>query len=285
MRTNGYFTLHRYEIPVTKLNETISLLPFGDVHRDSPLCHVEKWKDFLSWAKSKKRALYLGMGDYNDLGSTTERNILLNPALHESSKKSLEDLYKNNTDRFAKEIGFMNGRLIGLIEGNHFSMLSNGTTTTQRLADKLDTKYLGCMSIIRLSFKYGYKRASVDIVAHHGRGAGRLLGSSLNKVQQMAEAVNGNIYLMGDDHKKLTGMCTKLEVQDDKKGGLKLHHKKQIFLRTGSFLKGYEDGQVSYVADGMMNPTDLGTVKVELTPRRDYKNGEDLFYIDLHASI
>ena len=155
------------------------------------------------------------------------------------------------------------------------------------MCDAMNTKYLGCMSVIRLSLRYGKKVSSIDIVAHHGRGAGRMLGSSLNGVQKMAETVHGNIYLQGDDHRKLVGMTTKLEISSTKNGEIKLKHMKQIFLRTGSFLDSHLDGRSSYVVDANMNPTDLGVVKIELTPKEmPYKErGSGQFYVDIHASI
>jgi len=289
LRTTGIFTLHRYEIEVKKLNEPIYLIPFGDVHRDSSMCNVEKWHEFLGWAKKKQRCLFLGMGDYVDLASTSERALLGNKLLHDSTLETLNQIYIKHSAKFVKEIDFMRGKLIGLIEGNHYGQLDNGTTTTQRMCDSLNTKYLGCMSVIRLSISYGHKRTSIDIVAHHGRGAGRMLGSSLNGVQKMAETVHGNIYLQGDDHRKLVGMTTKLDVESTKTGGITLRHMKQIFLRTGSFLDSHVDGRASYVVDANMNPTDLGVVKIELTPkllsRAGGKECAGMFYCDIHASI
>jgi len=253
------------------------------------MCDVERWKEFLSWAKGKKNCLFLGMGDYVDLASTSERDLLHSKKLHESTLMTLDNIYKKHSDKFVKEIEFMRGNLIGLIEGNHYAEIGNGTTTTQRMCDAMNTKYLGVMSVIRLSFSYKTMYASVDIVAHHGRGAGRMLGSSLNGVQKMAESVHGNIYLQGDDHRKLVGMTTKLEISG-RDSEIQLKHKKQLFLRTGSFLKSHEDGKASYVVDANLSPTDLGVVKIELTPKRDreYLNRKEVksnFYIDIHASI
>lgn len=254
------------------------------------MCNVDKWKEFLEWGKAKPRCLFLGMGDYVDLASTSERDLLHNKHLHESTLKTLDNIYKKHADKFVKEIDFMRGKLIGLIEGNHYADLGNGTTTTQRMCDSMNTKYLGCMSVIRLTFKYHGSKTSVDIVAHHGRGAGRMLGSSLNGVQKMAESVHGNIYLQGDDHRKLAGMTTKMEITSGNNGDIMLKHKKQIFLRTGSFLDSHKDGHASYVVDANLNPTDLGVVKIELTPRRHRKEvqGKEVeseFYVDIHASI
>jgi hypothetical protein len=71
---------------------------------------------------------------------------------------------------------------------------------------------------------------------------------------------------------------------------LRLSHQKVLVARTGSFLKGYVPDKASYVADGAMNPTDLGVVKIELTPRRireweGEKQTLDIIEVDIHASI
>ena len=190
MQTTGIFTVHRFEIPFEKYNEPIYLIPFGDIHRSAPLCHEEKWFEFIEWAKTKKNCYFLGMGDYDDLASASERDLLLHRKLHKSTQETLEDLYRRNTDRFAKELSFMRGRVVGLIEGNHYGEFQNATTTTQRLAEKLDCKYLGVSSFIRLAFcctkrkKGKTTNNTIDIWAHHGKGAARLVGGSINRVQQ-----------------------------------------------------------------------------------------------------
>ena len=152
MKTTGIFTVHKYEINA-HYNETITLIPFGDVHRSANLCHTEKWFEWCKWAKKQKNAYFLGMGDYDDLSSTSERKILGNESLHETTKWTLDELYKKTTDRFYNEVSFMKGRVIGLIEGNHYARLTSGFTTTQYLCDKLGCTYLGVSSFIRLSFK------------------------------------------------------------------------------------------------------------------------------------
>lgn len=284
MQTTGLFTTHKVEIEVTKLNEPIYLIPFGDVHRSSPMCHEGKWREFLMWAKDKRRCLFLGMGDYDDLASASERKILVNKDLHDSTTATINKLYKSHVEQLSKELSFMNGKLIGLIEGNHYAEFPNGMTSTQMMAEKLDTKYLGCSAFIRLSFKYAKTMTeAIDIWAHHGKGASRLVGGSLNRVQQMAEAAEADIYLMGHDHKKSVGMADRLFLSEGS-GHMNLRHRKQLYIRTGSFLKGYEADRVSYVADMALSPTNLGVVKIEITPRRKH-NPDNRFYLDLHASI
>ena len=287
MQTTGLFTVHKFEIPFDNYNEPIYLFPFGDIHRSAPNCDVGRWQEFLSWARNKDRAYFFGMGDYDDIASSSERAILTNKNLHDSTLTSLDNYYKKETQNFYDEIGFMKGRLIGLIEGNHYQELLAGMTTTQWLADKMECKYLGCSTLTRLVFRKKGRNSPqhIDIFAHHGKGAARLVGGSLNKVENMIEAANADIYLMGHDHKKTVGYVPTMELTDSAKGGIRLHNKKKLIARTGSFLKGYVDGKVSYVADMALNPTDLGVIKVELTPRRICKGKTEEYKIDIHTSI
>jgi len=281
---DSIFTIHRYEIKVAKLNEPIYLIPFGDVHRFSNLCHTEKWFEFLEWAKKKKNAYFLGMGDYDDLMSFNERKALNQACFHDATEKTIDDIFKDRTANLAKELSFMKGKLIGLIEGNHYGELESGITTTQKLCELLNCRYLGVSSFIRLTFRHSTKSCSIDMWAHHGKGASRLVGGSLNTVQQIENIADVDIGLMGHDHKKSVAMKTRLKLSQGH-GNLELSHRKILFCRTGSFLKGYEPDERSYVAKAMMTPTDLGVVKIELTPKRDCRNKHDTFYLDLHASV
>jgi len=284
--TTGVFTTHRFEIKIKKYGEPIYLIPFGDIHRDSPLCAVDRWMEFLDWARSKKNAYFLGMGDYHDFSSTSERTILSNDALHESTQRTIENVHAWNTAKFAKEIEFMRGKIVGLLEGNHYGVFPNGTTTTQRLADLLGTCYLGVLSYFRLTLKgHGTTTNSVDVYAHHGRGAARLIGGSLNKVQQMGESAEADILLMGHDHKKSAAIYPRMRLSENSHGKLEVKQRKIIVARTGSFLKGLVDGEASYIADMAGSPTDLGVVKIEMTPKREQKNYKDKTWIDLHISI
>jgi len=282
---DSLFEVYKYDIKYDHVNEPIYLIPFGDVHRFAPLCDVKHWMEFLEWAKKKDRCYFLGMGDYDDLASYSERKVLNNDDLHESTQESLDDVYNKRVTDLCKEIGFMKGKLIGLIEGNHYAKFSDGSTSTQRMCQYLGCKYLGVSCAIRLILKKDiHHSASIDIYAHHGLGASRLIGGSLNKVQQMDNNIWCDIYLQGHDHKKSVAFQSVLYLSQGKRDCY-LKKKKIMYARTGSFLKGYVCGKPSYVAAKMLTPSDLGVVKIELTPRRSQSDGMNLLYTDIHVSI
>lgn len=282
MNTNGVFTIHTYDIIFDTYNEPIYLYPWGDLHRYTAHCATDKWFEFLKRVKDEKNNHYLGMGDYDDMLSASERKVINSFDIHTTTGKDLEKLFKTRIDDLYKEIEFMKGNLIGLVEGNHFADLSSGITTTQRLCDKLECKYLGASSIIRLRFIKSNEtkcRSSLDMFVHHGRGASRTAGGSLNSVEQMCRVAEADIYLMGHDHQKTVTFINRLKLTH----GIPTFTNRKILLgRTGSFLKGYVEDKPSYVVDALYSPTDLGTLKIELIPKR---NNDDKRYIDIHASI
>jgi len=250
------------------------------------MCAEEKWLEFCEYESKKADTYFLGMGDYDDLASTSERSILESPILHDSTAKTLEKAYLTHTMRFAKEISFMKGKLIGMLEGNHYAMFANGITTTQKLCELMDCKYLGVNSFIELAFEDGNRHSTraVKIFAHHGRGGGRTAGASMNPLEKMCEMAEADIYLMGDNHAKAIMNKERLTLRSGG-GKLRLSRRKLLLARTGCFLKGYEPGEASYIADANYCPTDLGVVKIELIPKRYREDGNERMEIDIHASL
>ena len=287
MRTTGVFNTYYYPIEFEWYGEPIYIIPFGDIHRHTDKCDEYKWREFLEWAKDKERAYFIGMGDYDDLASASERSIFRKSDLHETTRSTLESIYANFTDDLISELGFMKGRCIGLLEGNHYGEFEDGTTTTQRMCRSLGCKYLGVSALVRLSLAQRARKnksLAVDMWLHHGTGAARMIGGSLNRVENMADYAECDICLMGHDHKKSVGYLSKMRLRGQGKH-IHLGSRRVLIARTGAFLRGYVDGKPSYIADNAMRPTDLGVIKIELTPKRDQREGRDREYVDIHASI
>lgn len=287
MKTCGLFTTHRVEI-TAKLGEPFKLIPFGDVHRDSDMHADEAWKDFLTYAKRQKNAVFLGMGDYCDGVSTSERIVLNDPNIHDTTRTKMRDVYKGVTKTLANELSFMRGRLVGMLGGNHYFEFGNGDTTDHVLSAALNTKFLGVSSFIRLSITMPgmAASASLDIFAHHGKGAGTLPGATFNTLEKMSTTAVADFYLMGHDHKKGTIPSTPRLVltAGSKKGELNVKQRVPWLGRTGSFLKAYEPGRVSYNVDAARSPSTLGWIEFEITPRRSRAGGCDAITFDIRGT-
>jgi hypothetical protein len=282
MQTTGIFETYQYYIENAKIGKTIDLWPFGDIHLDAP---NHATKVFDEWLRDAKAApddtIFMGMGDYFDMASTSERRILQS-GLHDSTDAFIEKACIESADRFLKKIEFMRGRLVGLIEGNHFQYLPShgGITTTEYLAQKMGCKYLGVCAIVRLKFAVDTSRTSIDIFAHHGAGGGQTPGGSINRVYKMMGSVLANIYMMGHNH-DLTSKPETI-IYMDSNGVVK--EKRMLLVRTGSFLKAYIPGEKSYIVDIQGKPASLGAPKIHMTPRRDKSKGGAGLYVQLEST-
>lgn len=278
MKTTGLFTTHRVDIEA-ELGKPIRLIPFGDIHRDSNLHAEEHWQEFLAYAKKQKNALFLGMGDYTDGCSTSERISLVQGGMHDTTVHSMRRLYGEWAARLHKEISFMKGRMIGMLGGNHYFQFENGDTTDHVLAAQMGTKFLGVCSFIRLSFTFkgrASKRHSIDIFAHHGKGGGMTPGATFNTLEKMQGTADADIYLMGHDHKKgCIPSSPRLKLVNGSSKELCVRERTPWLGRTGSFLKAYENGVTSYNVDAGRSACALGWIEFEITPRRIRKGKLD----------
>lgn len=285
MKTDGLFTAPSFTY-ATQYNKPFKLIVFGDVHRDSPNHADKAWQDFLKYARAQQNALFLGMGDYIDSASTSERACLVGAGLHESTQNDLAVLAQQKVELLAKELGFMRGKLLGLLNGNHYYRFSDGGNSDMRLCRELQCQYLGVSTLFRLYIKHpsGSGKHSLDIFAHHGAGGSRLVGGSMNRVSQMTEHAEADIFLMGHDHKRgVIPQNPKIRLEHSPKGGLVVKSRQQWLGRSGSFLASYKPGTRDYNVDAARGPCSLGHIEFEITPAREQSGGQVLVHIDIRG--
>lgn len=246
--------------------EIVSLVCFGDVHYDSPLFDREKWLADIKYWKSLKNAYFLGMGDYLDSTSTTERECLGNISnkMHETFRNDVQALQLAKVGMIAKELAFMKGKICGMLNGNHYFEFQSGINSDQKLCELLGAKYLGVCAFVRMRFNNHGRFLIRDIFAHHGMGASRLVGGSLNRVAQMFEGVEADFCCMGHDHNRgaIPGI-PRLFLANDAKAGLLLKQRDTWVVRSGSYLKSHEPGRADYNVDSQRSRRSLGHVELQ----------------------
>lgn len=140
----------------------------------------------------KLNAYFIGMGDYIDFASPSNRKRLQSATLYDTAEEVIEDAVGGLVDEvFERFLKPTVGRWIGLLEGHHFFEYG-GRTSDMLLADKLKTRHLGTSCYVRL------KPFDVTLWAHHGQGGGQLPSAPLNKLYHTATGLQGaDVYLMG----------------------------------------------------------------------------------------
>lgn len=277
MKTDGIFTTQLFDIPFKKYNEPITLWASGDWHINSPNHDKEKFNEFLKEADGD---FFLGTGDYQDFISSSERKSLRSIEIHDSTTTTIEGLYENYVNELAEKL--KNIKVLGLCGGNHYYVFKSSITSDQMLCQRIGCRYMGVNAFIRLLLSYdNHHRHAVDIVIHHGLSGGRTSGSSINKVEQMAQFFNADIVLQGHDHNISADYINRLGLSSNHI----LENKKILLGRTGSFLKAYEEGVPCYCVDSAYMPSSLGALKIMLTPKRVISNKQDRRWVEIRATI
>jgi hypothetical protein len=248
----------------------VTILPIGDVQSGVPASDLTRLRRHMNWGASN-RALFLGMGDYVDMASPSNRRSLKAATLYDSVTSALEAKAQEDVGGFLEAVGGSEHMWLGLLQGHHFMELEDGNTSDTMIAQALGAPFLGDSAMVRLIFNdtsdCDGNPVSATIWCHHGRGSGNKAGSPLNTIEQVARGFNADIYLMGHQHKKVAAPTDELFFSSR---GQLLHHTK-LLACTGSFLKGYLENSMlggrasgTYVEKGMMAPVSLGGIVIRL---------------------
>ena len=137
-------------------HEPIAIAPIGDIQwagMKGPTAkdHLKRHIDHCMELK----ALFVGLGDYIDFLSPSNRQRLKSAALYETAEDVIDDKAMELVwELYEKFLKPTKGRWLGMLEGHHFTQLKTGETTDQRLCQLLDAKFLGSSAYIRLQFKH-----------------------------------------------------------------------------------------------------------------------------------
>ena len=252
-------------------NESVTLMPIGDAQVGVEAADLKRLKSHVEWGFHTKQALFLGMGDYVDMASPSNRRTLKAAGLYDTVTEALQVKAQEDIKTFLQHTMYTKGAWLGLLQGHHYMDMADGTTSDMKIAEALRAPFLGDAAIVRIIFD---KHKDVDglplkadIWCHHGRGGGVGAAAPISLLEKTARGFDADIYLMGHQHKKV---ATPIDEMFWSRDGRMLHRTK-LLACTGSFLKGYLANSMSegraggtYVEKGMMTPVSLGGIVIEL---------------------
>lgn len=273
--------------------QTVWVAPFNDIHYNTDECDKDRFHRYIEWGAKKLKAgdklIGIGLGDYNDILSPSERAALTSAkggyGLHETSLVQIDRWIEQITLQFAAAMEPWSSKdgVAMLLEGHHYmcySMMAKnrgirGSSNTEHLCKLLNCTYGGQLGIVELNFGEGLR---LVIVSTHGYGGARTPGSRVIKRVRMNEVYEGDLYLMAHDN-------TKMAISDNvlsHKGG-KYVTRKRTYCGTGSFQRAYPDNEASggYVEAIMLPPSDLGAVVTSI--RKEKRDGK--WRLDWHTSV
>ena len=249
-------------------------MPLADFHIGTSACASDVIEGYINWIASHENAYTLLNGD------------LMNCATKDSTPELYDDLIRPD-DAYIKVRAMLmpvKNKVLMITRGGHEEHIyrSVGTDYMARLAYDLGNipyRADGGMVIIYAPRRTGDNhKLAFRFYATHGWGGARTIGAKIKKVEELAVAIDADVYILSHDHTQNIHRYNTLvpSKRHDKQGILRLVPHRRLLINTGGFLK-YE----GYVARKGYLPQDLGTPRIRCEIKQDH-NG---YYKDLHSSI
>lgn len=251
--------------------ETI-VVPIGDVQLGAQGCDTERLKRNIDWGM-EHNAYFLGMGEYLDILSPSNRQKVRSMALYDTAEDMLEEITSQKVSEFLQIVRGSEGRWLGLLEGHHFFEFRDGATTDTMIAQALKAPFLGTCAFVRLKYKVSQTSSiTCTIWCHHGVGSGQKAAAPLNRLENIMPYFDADIYLIGHQHKKVATPIDQIYMT--RQYPFKLQYRTKIIACTGGYLLGYLQGSTqgrpfprgTYVEKGMRPPVSLGCILLFIRP-------------------
>lgn len=232
----------------------------GSTAQDHLRRHIDRCLELDAW--------FLGMGDYTDFASPSNRARLAAANVYDTAQEVIEDAASNLVEEvFNRFLKPTIGRWIGLLEGHHFFEFG-GRTSDMILAEKLKTRHLGTSCYVHI------EPCNVTLWAHHGQGGGQLPSAPLNKLYHVAAGLEGaDVYLMGHTTKMPVVRLSRPRPLWDCNPP-DLTHRDIFLVNTGGFSRsnvpGSRRGSIprgDYAEAGMMTPSPLAAPIIHIDAR------------------
>ena len=275
--------------------DEILVFPVGDIQYGPEACDVSRLKKAMKWAADRPNVYFVGMGDYYDLGSPSNRQKLdaafAAEQLYDTPRQALDEWAASKEAELMEILEPTRGRWLGLLTGHHYWKHADGTTSDTRLAEFLEAPYLGDSAIVEARFPAKGKHAipSLKILAHHGNSGAMTLSGVLTRAERWVSRFDDvDVVLMAHVHQKVAGVIQRLRPEFSHRGGQhRLNDRDVIVATTGSYLRGYMAGNQlggrptgTYVEKGMMPPAALGGILLSARRRMDREG-----YVGVDVSV
>lgn len=250
--------------------EEIIIAPIGDIQwsgEDGPTAkdHLRRHID----KALKLGAYFIGMGDYIDFLSPSNRQRLRAAGLYDTAGKVIWD----RAVALAGEVFYnflepTRGRWLGMLEGHHFSE-EQGDTTDTILADWLNAPFLGTSCMVKL------EPSGKVLYAHHGVGSGVMPAAGLNKLYHTSHGWGADVFLMGHNTKLAASKLSRpYPVWGKRDSEHRLEHNDLVLVNTGGWSKSSIVGQTNgkfprgdYAEAKMLTPSPLNAPLLYISKR------------------
>jgi len=256
-------------------NSTFNLIFIGDIHLGHGSCDIPKLTKTINKVKNMSNTYVFLMGDHMECISPLDKRF----DAYSIKKEYLMNIGRIIDEQFSQLINLLQpikNKIMLIHEGNHESNIRKKyfrditLDLCRLLRNKKDPElpfYGRYSAITKLKFhhKAGGKIRTINILTTHGTGFGRLKGSKLNTLSNIATNFsNISLFVAGHSHERMIVPGTKLIFPN--RGKSKLEEEEYLLVNSGTFLKTYESGIESYTETKMYPPNSLGCCGIKIIP-------------------
>jgi predicted phosphodiesterase len=267
------------DIQLNSQKDTFNLYVIGDVHIGAYNCAERHFRKFVKYIENQPNAYWIGGGDYcncitpKDLKRFDFQGLadwLLSGSAADI-KEQMQDISKQERDRFCSIVEPIKDRCLGLIEGNHEQkfMQHNNNGHHYLMCDQLGVDNLTDCAFVRLAFrgKSGGGK-SITVFIMHGMGGGRTAGAEPNHLARLAHFADADIILRGHSHTfRIEPPEIRLCIPTQGKLPEECLEKSIRKANWGCWLKSYKSGPSTYDSRAAYPPRPLVPLEINIKPR------------------
>ena len=238
----------------------VVLAGIGDIqhgNEGADLALVANHVSYLRRASTGATLIAVGLGDYVDVFSPSNRDAYNNARIYRSARKLVsERMLSPLVDEVASVLTPIADSFAFLLHGHHYAPILGedySTDTDRLLADKLDTDVLNTACVV---LEVHQPDRITRVACMHGEGSGRTEEYGLRKLRDMLGGwANIDAIMMGHTH--VLSALAVCQIDATKEMG-EDNRRNIPVLNTGSFLRAYVAGKQTYPEDYGMRPRALG---------------------------
>ncbi len=260
----------------------------SDLHLGAKGCAEGELKRDLKEIQDDPYSFWLGGGDFCDFIGHTDKRFDPDAVADWITVKDLGDLGKRCMTRVRDLFRPIRHKCLGLLIGNHekkYELHTEHESLHHWLCTELQVPYLGYCCLFDLCFcntsakqktpqlkptlpprrgeNRHYDTHTFRVFAHHGAGYATTPGGKLNKLISAMNSFDAQLFFLGHVHDQMARREPVLSANGD---CTKITQRVRLGLVSGSYLKTYNQGSISYGEQKMYRPTSLGAAVAKIHP-------------------
>lgn len=216
-------------------DEPLVLIPIGDIQYDGEgrRCDLRRLREVIEYGLSHPGGRFLGVGDYIDFTSPSNRRRLLSAALYDTATDAIDRMACAICDDLMEVLEPSRGRWLGLVHGHHYHALQSGKLSDEYLAERLDCPFLGTSAFLEITTPSA--RTPLRVMMHHYWAGGRTPGAHLHEAHRRVASHDADLYFYGHCHRLGVEPLVQLTTAEGEDGGVQILALSRGIIFCGSY--------------------------------------------------